>query len=39
MGGQAKEAEMEVLRALVLQKLQGGVWHTTNMNRFQGILR
>jgi hypothetical protein len=40
MGGQVKEAEkMEVLRALVLQKLQGGVWHTTNMNRFQGILR
>jgi len=40
MGGQVKETEkMEVLRALVLQKLQGGVWHTTNMNRFQGILR
>jgi hypothetical protein len=29
----------EVLRALVLQKLQGGVWHTTNVGRFQGILR
>jgi hypothetical protein len=40
MGGQVKEAEKtEVLRALVLQKLKGGVWHTTNMNRFQGILR
>lgn len=35
-----EEAEKEeVLRALVLQKLQGGIWHTTSVSRFQGILR
>jgi hypothetical protein len=36
----SEEAEkMEVLGALVLQRLQGAVWHTTNSERFQGILR
>lgn len=35
-----EEAEKEeVLRALVPHKLQGGVWHTTKVSRFQGILR
>jgi hypothetical protein len=31
-------AKEEVLRALVLQRLQGAVWHATNSDRFQGIL-
>jgi hypothetical protein len=36
----SEEAEkMDELRELVLQKLRGGVWHTTNVSRFQGILR
>jgi hypothetical protein len=36
----SEEAEkMEVLRALVMQRLQGAVWHTTNRERFQGIMR
>jgi hypothetical protein len=35
----SEEAEKEeVLRSLVLQRLQGAVWHTTNSERFQGIL-
>ena len=29
----------EMLRAVVLQRLVGAVWHTTNSERFQGILR
>jgi hypothetical protein len=33
-----KAAEQEMLRVLVLQRLQGGVWHTTNSDRLQGIL-
>lgn len=35
---EAAEKE-ERLRALVLHRLIGGVWHTTNEERFQGILR
>jgi hypothetical protein len=31
-------ANEEMLRALVLQRLQGAVWHTTNSDRFQRIL-
>lgn len=36
----AREAEHEeALRALILQKIQGSVWHTTNSGRLRGILR
>ena len=35
----SEEAQKEeVLRSLVLQRLQGAVWHTTNSERFQKIL-
>jgi hypothetical protein len=34
-----ESGKIEMLRALVLENLQGRLWHTTNSERFQGILR
>jgi len=31
--------QIAALCALVLDKIQGGVWHMTNLDRFRGILR